>query len=356
MAVEPIVITGAGMVTAVGWHATQTAASVRAGFNRFRAWPHGRGRCEGLAAAFVDPDLGDRPWTEKVFSLLSPAVEEALLQAGLCERARLEPLAARSRLQVLVTCPPPVAPGTRRLDPSLAVRLGSGLLPDGVGVALDLLPEGSGGLAAALAAATRALREERADVVLVAGVDSWLQSDRLEALAGADRLKLPEETTGTIPGEGAACLVLEAAGQARARGQAELVRILGVGQARQAAYAPEAPTSAEGLVACAEAAAAQAGGLAGFERVCLDLNGERWRFLEWALASGRLGDRLARGWRLTHPADCWGDVGAAFGPLTLALAAQAWARGAWTDSRALVLCTPDGGERHAVALARPERR
>jgi len=80
-------------------------------------------------------------------------------------------------------------------------------------------------------------------------------------------------------------------------------------------------------------------------QVFCDLNGEEYRAHEWMLALCRL---LEVG-EITHPADCLGDVGAAFAPVLIGLAALALARD-HEVGRALVACSSDFGARGSVCL------
>jgi len=56
-----------------------------------------------------------------------------------------------------------------------------------------------------------------------------------------------------------------------------------------------------------------------------DLNGERYRSTEYTYALLRTEELFVKT-RVGHPADCWGDVGAASGPLFASLALPAVAR------------------------------
>lgn len=53
------------------------------------------------------------------------------------------------------------------------------------------------------------------------------------------------------------------------------------------------------------------------------------------------------------PADCWGDLGAASGPLYACLAIEAEARGYAKGSRTLIWASSEGGQRGAALLRRP---
>lgn len=55
------------------------------------------------------------------------------------------------------------------------------------------------------------------------------------------------------------------------------------------------------------------------------------------------------------PSSCWGDVGAASGPLLLVLAVQGWVRDHHRGSHTLIFAGSDAGLRGAIVLERPSR-
>ena len=58
-----------------------------------------------------------------------------------------------------------------------------------------------------------------------------------------------------------------------------------------------------------------------------DINGERYRSEEWGFVSLRLGEYFDDPTGYFSPAECWGDMGAASGPLFVMLACRAAQRG-----------------------------
>jgi 3-oxoacyl-[acyl-carrier-protein] synthase I len=92
---------------------------------------------------------------------------------------------------------------------------------------------------------------------------------------------------------------------------------------------------------------------AAFHRVLVDLSGERWRSLEWAIVEGQVTGLLPRGWELWHPADCLGDIGAASVLASIVLVARAFERRYAGPGGALVVSSSFAGERCAVAIHPP---
>ena len=87
-----------------------------------------------------------------------------------------------------------------------------------------------------------------------------------------------------------------------------------------------------------------------FAWVACDLNGESERGREWGLCQVRLGARARELGALWHPADCWGEVGAATGALLAGLVCRAFERGYAPADRCVVWTGSDDGARTAVAL------
>jgi 3-oxoacyl-[acyl-carrier-protein] synthase I len=348
---EPgVVVTGIGMKTPLGNHAVQSAASVRAGINRFRLWPHfgvDLGDDSGLNASFLSPDPGDAPWTEKAFELLGPPLEEALWSSRLYELEKF-----RGKLSAFLALPYPDREGTTTEEfQEFAVSLREDCFGDAPVQTEILALDHAAGLVA-VASAVEQLQKGRADVCLVGAVDSLLDSRFLHALFAESRLKVGSRGSGIIPGEGGAFVILERARDAARRKVQPLAQIEAIALEKDAPWKPDAPVRAEGL-SRAIRAVLQVAGAGELRRVLTDLNGERWRFLEWALAEARCLEGLPRGWQLWHPADCLGDLGAAYGVSAMVLATRAMARGYHGGGKVLITASSDRGERAAMCLSAP---
>jgi 3-oxoacyl-[acyl-carrier-protein] synthase-1 len=78
-------------------------------------------------------------------------------------------------------------------------------------------------------------------------------------------------------------------------------------------------------------------------------NGESFGAKEWGVARLRHGDSFAQTAQMEHPADCFGDAGAATGALLLALAQADLGRGA-RSGPALVFVSSDREDRACALL------
>jgi len=121
-----------------------------------------------------------------------------------------------------------------------------------------------------------------------------------------------ENPQGMLPGEGAAFLVLDA----RAKPDRALAGPAGTGVADEPTARTGKPNQSEGLSAALRAARSGTTGLTAHPLSICDLNGDRYRALEWGFAQTRALSDL--GWKdgglgtgeTWHPADCLGDTGA----------------------------------------------
>ncbi len=83
------------------------------------------------------------------------------------------------------------------------------------------------------------------------------------------------------------------------------------------------------------------------------MNGERYRGNEYGFAvlgAPRVVPRCSR--FCEAPADCWGDLGAACGPLCACMAIEARTRGYAKGPRTLIWASSEGGQRGAAVLRR----
>ena len=279
---------------------------------------------------------------------LSPRQRRILRLAGPPLREALEQLPARSP-------PPPLfvgLPEPRSGEPPLTAPLFMGALANQAGIALDglgsgLFPRGRAAALLALEAGVRCLNERKADAVVVGGVDSYFDGRLLRELDRDNRILAPRTVDGFIPGEGAAfILLMRRTGASDSNPNA----ILGIGSSRDAGHrsAPE-PARGEGLSGAIEAMRAGSRLSAPVANIYASLNGESFGGKEWGVARLRHRDLFAPTSELHHPADCFGDTGAAAGTLLMALATTALERGD-RSGPALVWASSDGPDRACAVL------
>jgi len=190
-------------------------------------------------------------------------------------------------------------------------------------------------------------------MALVGGVDSQIRPEVLERLDRAGALKSAKRPEGINPGEGAAFLVVTRSEGGRPGPYPCLGNVLGTARCEEPTGGTDEPCRAEGLSLAIKAARKMAPPLSTRPLVLCDLNGDRYRGLEWTMALVRtLGD-LPGDADVWHPADCVGDAGAGLSALNLVWAVTAMQKGYAGADRALIWGTSAGKDRAAVLLGAP---
>ncbi len=326
-----LAIEAMGAVTAVGDNLPLSVASIYTNARHFRTLPavgpDGRPIIGGPAAIGDDVRGIDRL---RVLALMA-------LQECLADRFSQPPLPA-------VICAPSLEPFGRdgrwllqRLldDADLAID------PDGS----QVFTTGRGALPDALALVEQRLASGEWPACFLVGVDSLVAPSRLAREVAAGRVAGPGNAAGFIPGEAGAALVLSLRADA---GSAAI--IAGVGRCDGGVAFN---TAAAVLAAAAEQALARAGVAASsLSAICHDGAGD-WRQLEeMSVADARppLSD-AAQAQRLI-PSISLGDVGAAAGVLSLAIAGLLLAKGV-VQWPVLTMFSTDGASRAAAVLEPP---
>jgi 3-oxoacyl-[acyl-carrier-protein] synthase I len=345
--VQPIVIVGMGACTPLGLDAASTAAAVRAGISVFSEHPyimHSGGERVRLARAqWLDTELQG---SKRLGSLMWPAIDEALEPM---QRADAPPL----RCAVALALPSP-RPG---IAPDLPATMNA-LIGDRyakVFSAAALYPMGHAAGLLAIDAACRRLQAGGLDACMVAGVDSYVDPDALEWLEECDQLHSagPDNNAwGFVPGEAAGALLLMSADTARDCGLDALGVILATGSAMEPKrIKTNTVCLGEGLT---QAFRAVLTGLPEGSRISdiyCDLNGEPYRADEYGFSCLRARAAFVSPSDFIAPADCWGDVAAAGGPLHVMLSVVAGRKGYAQGPLALACASSEGGERAAVLVA-----
>jgi 3-oxoacyl-[acyl-carrier-protein] synthase-1 len=349
-----------GVVTAVGTTAEQSFTSIRAGLRRVSERPlAGAGGdpgeeggtymasgAEGVAAALGVSGAG---------GLALHAAREALFDAGLYESRDVESAYRRSAVAVLLAVPYADAPAA---DPTAAFAFrdaleAAGLVERGKAEVVAVPGGHAAGIMALQAAAARLLAGT-VDVALVGGLDAMLHPRCIAEMNTRGKLRTDRAPGGAIPGEGSAFVTLERVDDARRRKAAVYAAVEATSSANEPdPFDGEKPNRGEGASKAVRGALSAAPSAGRITDVFVDLNGERGRFLEWALVETRCLSTLQDGWRRHVPASIVGDLGAASGVLLIALAAHTVRLGRPAGGAALVCSAAERGERGAAVLGAP---
>jgi 3-oxoacyl-[acyl-carrier-protein] synthase I len=348
-----LVVSSIGMLTAVGLSAAETWCSVRSATARFSETSILDHRAEPITLALVDaraldkvsPVGDDHPLTARearIVRLARPALRECLSTIG----------ASAAAISLVLAVPE--SPSDRPLD---GKRVLARLVSDcGGAIALDRSTVVAGGRAAGLAAVSVArdlIRSGKAEMVIVGGADTYRDLYLLATLDAERRVRSAAALDGFIPGEGAAFVLLVRPDIASARGYPTFAGIAGLAEGFETGhlYSTE-PYRGDGLASTFRQLVAEAPPATPIRAVFSSMNGESHWGKEWGVGFIRNRDAFDPDLEITHPADAFGDVGTAAGPVLLGLASLAVRDGRATPP-VLVFCCSDRGQRAALTLVRP---
>jgi hypothetical protein len=352
---DMFVITGLGMVTAIGHGAVESCASLRAQIVRPRPLPFqvlssdemgaraATGHClHGLVEGFTG--------LARLVKLGGLALEDLIRAADLpVSEARFLHQTALS-----IGLSPTRQDEWDFYDEFLAEKLPERLLRHaGLAIPAQNVSVLRGGHASGLLALQQGmqlLRSQQFQRVIVLGIDSLVEDHALQWLASRRRLKTPEQAVGLMPGEAGAAVLLERPAEAKRRTAQVQGLLTGLGSNRiQDMTSRKGAESGRALAQAirqAWPASIPVGDLYG------DLNGEQDRAMEWGCAQVLLRETHdLDAMRLFAPAECLGDTGSASGLIALGAALRSFARGYAGGQHALVWSSSDSGEFAAARLS-----
>lgn len=337
-----ICIVGVGAVTAVGLTAPSAAAAVRAGVSGFGEHPFMLDRQgEPMIVAAV-PNLGDGSAASERFAWLAThSLREALA-----------PVEAQRRevgsISLFLGLPPRRPGRPAELERHLADALGRAT---GINTVECIGTGHSAGLMA-LEAASRKVVANPAGFYLAGGVDSYLEPATLQWLEENDQLHGGPNAYGFLPAEAAGfCLLCsqQVADRSRLR---ILARVWTAATARETRLIKTNTIClGKGLTEVFQKVFAELPSPAEkIDHTICDMNGETYRADEYGFVVSRLSKWFVDASDFVAPADCWGDVGAASGPLFANLVVAAGQRGYANARHNLLWTSSESGERSAVIL------
>lgn len=339
---QPVEITAVGMITSVGANAEMTAASVRSGIS-----------------AYQESDILNKQFHSMIMALVPkdalPELDEELAQQALTSRQqRMLRLATPAIQQLeekltnpvpLMLCGPEKIPGRRSVVSDKFLKQ----LAVQTKVPIDLensyvFTQGRAAGFYALESAMQLLESGSHSQVMVGGVDSFLDLYLLATLDADDRVQAQGVMDAFVPGEAAAFLLLKLADSASS------VKVYPPGIADEPGhrYSTE-PYKGEGLANAVTEAVSNTSASA-IKTVFASLNGENFNAKEWGVAAIRNQQNLDTDFNIIHPADCYGDIGAATGPVLMALASIGMQNG-YYQKPALVWASSEIQQRAAVFMA-----
>ena len=336
----PAQIIATSALCSAGRGAEQLWASVRAGLSQIGSSRVMGRQFEPIQMGLVPEDALEPELPPEVNSLPLPSRARRMLRLGAPALRSVLEHAGEQPLRLYLGLP------HLSLGEAPWMRGFSIYLAKTSGIALDVpscrvVPAGRAAALVALELAMAALEQDPSRPVVVGGIDTYLDLKLLSALDAEGRILGIEISDGFIPGEGASFLVL--AHPSAAAGEGPAVTIEAAASAQDPGHrSGSVPARGEGLAAAIELlrnrlpdpATVVASTFAG-------LNGESFDAKQWGVARMRHADFFSPDAVMSHPAECYGDAGAAMGALLLAIGARAIAKGE-RRGPALIWAASDG--------------
>jgi 3-oxoacyl-[acyl-carrier-protein] synthase-1 len=323
--------------------APATAAAVRAAVSGFAQHPYvldttGKPMVVAMAP-YLDAGVTG---TKRLAELAGPAAVEATAPLSLLR-------ATKSPIPVFVGLPAD-RPGRAKDISAVADRVRNELAAAALRAAkATIIEAGHAAGAMALHAAWQAIRTGDAEFALAGGADSYTEPETLEWLEAHDQVHsagFQNNGYGFVPGEAAAFVMLGSASAAAGCGLDPSLELIVAQTARETnLIKTDTVCTGEGLTALFRGLAAALPHGVKIDHLYCDLNGEPYRADEFGFAIIRAGTLFKDPSAFTAPADCWGDVGAASGPLYVVLADAAARKSYAHGPTAGAFTSSESGER-----------
>ncbi len=317
---KALYIVGGGAVTPVGLNAAQTCAAIRAGISGFeeslRSQPFGAIQIAARIPAKRNLRKTEADW---LLNLACRAIEEAL------DGVDLE----TKNIALLIAIPESfreLSSASEINDSAIIEKIQAKLGKRFHGVS-SVLKNGAASVLKGLEAGRKYLLEGTVRMVLLGGVDSYINEDDFERLQSAGRLKAEDNSQGMIPGEGASFVVLSTDPNRHKPNFFALVRGIGLGEEKNAAVSKLYSVGVGMFDALSVALSDGKLSEAELSFIVSNSNGERYHAWEAMIIRPRFYRTRRSFLPILHPAMSVGDLGAASAALTLLVAANSISKG-----------------------------
>ncbi len=340
-----------GMVTAVGMNAKQTASSVRASLSRFAETSIHNKRFEPVVMALLPdealPELS--PKLGEVVGLTSRQIRMLRLATPALQEA-VENIPQSEAIPLFLGAPTALPSRPKPVDEKFLEYLAMQSAINFDVKRSKVFPNGRAAGLFALKAAMEQLASGAYRFVIAGGIDTYLDLYLLGTLDMENRILGNGIMDGFIPGEGAGFIVLTTLDVIK-KGQYQFlagVKFVSTGLEEGHLYSDK-PYKGDGL-SSAFLNFFEENKLDGLvQEVYTSMNGENHWAKEWGVAFMRTHSFFNSEHGMHHPADCFGDTGAASGIILTGLATMGIKQG-YRRSPCLVTCSSDFGERAVTAV------
>lgn len=355
-------ITGLGLVTSVGHDHKTACASIRAGLKRPKKLPRFFVNTnvrfddpeDGKAVGYpvLDGDFTDTPG--RMATLLHMAARDLMQHSGLDDHFI-------SETPVFISLPEKERLALADQDMiDLVVKHATMFCSE---QRIRLFPHGHAGMIIALQHAAEAIKNRLCNRVLIAGADSLIGFYDLRRYNRDERLKTILNPNGLLPGECAGILLVESADAAEKRNADIRAVIKGFSTSEEESHvlSRKIPTGTGLTRAIAAIMDQMQNQSLDVDTVISDINGETYRFSEWAIIQSRIMSTIQGEKRESFPARFIGDTGAASPAVAACIAVRSMERGYISSDpkkqtgNILILSSSDTGERGALLIGGKEK-
>ncbi|WP_188151032.1 hypothetical protein [Teredinibacter waterburyi] len=346
---DKLYIATTSMITSVGIDSAMTAASVNAGVSAYQESCYYNKYHRPITAAWV-PDAALPPLHEDLRNIEIKGDEKRLIQLSSVALADITPwLPSKTPITLLLAGPEsiPARPTPISSDIIKSIGLQSGISFNSKSSCF--LPLGRSGVLYAIELAFEFLATNVDTYILVGGVDSYANTGLLAHLDSEDRIAAVDVNNGFVPGEAASFLLLSK--QPHKSFLPVSLHRPGLSDESGHMYNNDVPCLGDGLATAVRDAHSYSDGSL-IDVIYSSMNGEN----EFAKEYGAMLIRNSRAFseQLTHihPADCYGDIGAASAAVLLSLSARSLSLNKNGASQQMVYCSSDMATRAAICLSR----
>jgi 3-oxoacyl-[acyl-carrier-protein] synthase-1 len=345
---EPTCIVGTGASTSVGLNAPATAAAVRAGVSAMAYHPFMIDKMGAPMVVCANPALPiELGFMDRSLELALAAAQEAL--RPFLDKARKLP-----RISVLLALPE-VRPGRpEHFESTFTERFSSAVAKEINIQDMNCHSLGHAGGLLCMEQALSLILQGKSQMCLVGGVDSYLAPETLGWLDDLEQLHSETTIWGFCPGEGAGFCLLTSQKFAATIGLSADIELVAAASAKEPnPIKTETVCIGQGLSEAFQKSLAYLPRDSRVNHTICDMNGDPYRGNEYGFAMLRTSDSFADDADFMTPADCWGDVGAASGPLFAILAAFAAKKGYSPGPCTLLWASSERGLRGTALLRSP---
>jgi 3-oxoacyl-[acyl-carrier-protein] synthase-1 len=340
-----VCIVGIGCVTSIGLNAAAAAAAARAGIAHFNEHPYMIDREGDPYVLAMVPTLNTgTTGVDRYIHLVAPAMQEAL-----------EPLAGLDESVGYVKAKIGLPEDRPGLPQELQIRLSDEvkkLSTENYRInEIATIAKGHSAGLMALEAGSKEIIERTCEFCLIGGVDSYIDLDTLDWIEDNEQLHIPSNAWGFIPGEAASFCLICSLGTAVRHNLPVKARLIAISTAlEQNRIKTETVCIGQGLTRAVRSCLKELPTDCRIDYTICDQNGEAYRADEFGFMLVRLSEYFNDPSDYMAPADCWGDVGAASGPLFINLITFAAEKGYSKGPYTLLWTSSEGGERTAAII------